>query len=144
MELLELVVLVVLFVVGGGAGRVQERRHERSLGRREEALSAMMVTDLRQAPAGVAVADAQFVAGEVVIAADFGKYVVARLRNLVGGEVRSMRRMIDRGRREALLRMKESARKAGADLVLNVRFDTTMITDRAAEVLCYGTAVRRR
>jgi uncharacterized protein YbjQ (UPF0145 family) len=141
---IELVMFVVLLVVGGGAGRVQERRHERSLDRREEAIAGVTVTDLREAPPSIAVADASFVAGEVVIAADFGKHVVARLRNLVGGEVRSLRRMIDRGRREALVRMKESARERGADLVLNVRFDTTMITDRSAEVLCYGTAVRRR
>jgi uncharacterized protein YbjQ (UPF0145 family) len=141
---IELVMFVVLLVVGGGAGRVQERRHERSLDRREEAIAGVTVTDLREAPPSITVADASFVAGEVVIAADFGKHVVARLRNLVGGEVRSLRRMIDRGRREALVRMKESARERGADLVLNVRFDTTMITDRSAEVLCYGTAVRRR
>ena len=136
-----LIVPLLLLIVGGTAGRVQEWRHEQALDRRERHLAGVLVTALREAPPGSV--GAHLISGDVVIASDYAKFLAARLRSLLGGEVRSMRRMVDRGRREALLRVKEQAAGAGADLVLNVRFHTMMVNERAAEVSCYATAVRR-
>ena len=39
-------------------------------------------------------------------------------------------------------RMKDDARKMGADAVINVRMTTAMIMQGTAEILSYGTAVK--
>lgn len=139
--LFQLIGPLLFLAVGGGAGRVVERGHERSLTRREAAIAGVVVTDLRHAPPGCV--GAHLVSGDVVIATDYGKHLAGRVRTVLGGEVRSMRRMLDRGRREALLRVREQAASVGADLVVNVRFHTMEVDGRSAEVSCYGTAVRR-
>ena len=138
---LELLVPVTLFFLAGGAGRVQERRHERSLTRREEELDHVIVVDIAGSPD--ATSGAELVVGHVVLGCDYGKQILARVRDIFGGEVRSFRRVLDRGRREAVLRMQQQADALGSDLVVNVRFTTAMMGSRllAAEVICYGTAV---
>lgn len=133
----------LLFVlIGGGIGKVQERRHEQSLRRREAALRGFVVTDMARIPGAPNPVVGTLVAGEVVVASDYGKRFVASLRQVIGGEVRSYRRMTDRARREALLRAIAEAQSRGATALVNVRFDTSMVAANAAEVLCSGTAVR--
>jgi uncharacterized protein YbjQ (UPF0145 family) len=66
------------------------------------------------------------------------------LRNLVGGRFRSYETLMERARREAVLRLKEDARRKGAKLVVCLRFETTTITGGWApsmEVMAYGTAL---
>jgi uncharacterized protein YbjQ (UPF0145 family) len=45
-------------------------------------------------------------------------------------------------REQAIDRMVEEAQMLGADAIINVRFTTSMITQGAAELLAYGTAVK--
>ena len=141
--LLQVVAPVLLFLLGGGAGRVQERRHERSLARREEALAHVIVVDLARSTEPTS--RGELVVGHVVLGCDYGKQILARVRDIFGGEVRSFRRVLDRARREALLRMQQQAESLGSELVVNVRFTTAMMGSGllAAEVICYGTAVVR-
>lgn len=84
------------------------------------------------------------VRGSTVRAKHIGADIVAGLRNLVGGEIREYAALLAGAREQALDRMTEEAAGLGADAVIAVRFETSTITDRASEVLCYGTAVRLR
>ena len=68
--------------------------------------------------------------------------VVEWLRNLVGMELHHYTKMMAETREQALDRMKEQARKLGADAVLNIRFATSSIASGASEMLAYGTAVK--
>ena len=82
--------------------------------------------------------------GEVVGSADYFKTFVAGFRNLVGGRFRSYETLMERARREALLRLKADAHARGARLVVCVRFETTSIASGwapAIEVFAYGTAL---
>lgn len=142
-ELVVFVLPIVVLVVGALAGSVIERSHLASLVRREE-LPGPIVTDLGAPPAGIVIGDARLVIGEAVLGADRGKEFVSTLRNLVGGEVVSLQKLLTRARREARLRMVDEARAIGADFVLNVRFEICEVGGKAADVICYGTAVRRR
>ena len=59
---------------------------------------------------------------------------------------RALRRMADtelliEARRQALERMLAQAEQLGANAVVNVRFTTSAITQGAAELYAYGTAV---
>ena len=65
----------------------------------------------------------------------------ASLKNLVGGELKSYTNLLNEAREAALDRMKQEAEALGANAILNVRFSTSTITQGAAELLAYGTAV---
>ena len=84
--------------------------------------------------------------GNVVISVDYFKRFVAGLRNLVGGRITTYETLLDRARREAILRMKEQAHGLGGYIVFNVKLETASIskgrknTVGSVEVLAYGTA----
>ena len=82
------------------------------------------------------------VQGNVVQARWFGRDIAAGLRNIVGGEVKSYSELLINTRILAVERMKEEAKKLGADAIVNVRFATVDIMQGSAEVLAYGTAVK--
>ena len=63
--------------------------------------------------------NAELVTGSVVISVDYFKRFVSFLRDIFGGRVGAYESLIDRARREAILRMKENAK--GADIILNLK-----------------------
>jgi uncharacterized protein YbjQ (UPF0145 family) len=82
------------------------------------------------------------VKGNTIRAKHLGKDIVAGLRGVVGGEIKEYTDMMSEAREEAVRRMTEEAERLGADGVINVRFSTSMVMGRAAELLAYGTAVK--
>ena len=138
---------IVLLILGFSVGGVVERAHFRRLRAREKALRDVLVTDLSSVPAGCAAQPCGLVTGEVVIASDYFKTFAAALKKMIGGELRTYESLMTRARREAVVRMMESARRMGANCVANVRFETTNIgcvrRKKAAamvEMYAYGTA----
>ena len=81
------------------------------------------------------------VKGNTVRARNVGRDITQSLRNLTGGELKSYSGLMTQSRDEALDRMVEAAEELGADAVVSVRFETSEITQGAAEILAYGTAV---
>ncbi len=84
------------------------------------------------------------VQGNVVRAKHMGRDIAAGLKNLVGGELRGYTELLTESRRSAIERMLAQATELGADAVINVRFSTSAITQGAAELYVYGTAVKLR
>jgi uncharacterized protein YbjQ (UPF0145 family) len=82
------------------------------------------------------------VRGNTIRARHVGRDIMAHLRNLAGGEVREYTKLMGESREQAMDRMVEEAEQLGADAVVGVRFMTSMVMNTAAEILCYGTAVR--
>jgi uncharacterized protein YbjQ (UPF0145 family) len=82
------------------------------------------------------------VSGSTVRAKHIGKDIMAGLKNIVGGELKGYTELLQEARQEALERMIQQAESVGANAVVNVRFSTSNITQGAAELFAYGTAVR--
>lgn len=82
------------------------------------------------------------VRGNTIQAKHMGKDIVAGFRNIVGGEIKEYTKMLSEAREISLKRMEQKAEKLGADAVINVRFMTSAVMASAAEILCYGTAVK--
>lgn len=80
--------------------------------------------------------------GSTVRARNIGRDIFAGLKNIVGGEISEYTRLQAESREQAMQRMKDDARKMGADAVINVRMTTAMIMQGTAEILSYGTAVK--
>lgn len=137
--------LIVLAMITGSA---LEARHFASIRKREEGFKALPAITVKDYDREKPVAEARMVYGSVVVSIDYFKKFLASLRNIVGGRVRSYESLVDRGRREAILRMKEQF--PGADIIVNFRIETSSISKGSmsqksmgsVEVLAYGTAIR--
>jgi uncharacterized protein YbjQ (UPF0145 family) len=82
------------------------------------------------------------VSGNTVRAKHIGRDIMAGLKNVVGGELKGYTELLQDSRKEATDRMIEQAQSMGANAVVNVRFATSSISQGAAELFAYGTAVR--
>lgn len=147
--MVELIIVLVLLAIGYGFGQLAERRHYKSIIKREAAFNRIPVIASRVPPddGDGPPPRTQLVTGSVVISIDYFKQFVAGLYALVGGRVTSYESLIDRARREAILRMKDQARMKGGKMVFNVKIETASISKGAkdrigsVEVLAYGTAL---
>jgi len=95
LNLIQFALPVALILVGVFAGKWTERRHFRRLAIRESALSDMLCTDTRSLPAGCTVRNKSMVVGEVVVASDYFKTFVSKLRRIVGGELRAFETLME-------------------------------------------------
>jgi uncharacterized protein YbjQ (UPF0145 family) len=151
-ELRDLLSFVALVAVGYVFGRRIEARHFADLRARERAALALPVLTAPHVDPAWTVEDAALVTGIAVVSIDYFKYVAASLRNFFGGRVSAYESLLDRARREAVLRMKEAAQARGATVILNARLEISSVSGldagqrgaRSAEVLAYGTALRTR
>jgi uncharacterized protein YbjQ (UPF0145 family) len=101
----------------------------------------MVVTNIELVPGKRVIKHLGLVQGSTVRAKHAGKDLLAGLKNIVGGELKGYTELLNEARDEALERMVQQAESVGANAVLNVRFSTSSITQGAAELLAYGTAV---
>ena len=101
----------------------------------------MLITNIEIIPGRKIVKHLGLVQGSTVRAKHVGKDFLAGLKNIVGGELRSYTELLNESREEAVQRMVKQAEAVGANAILNVRFSTSSITQGAAELFAYGTAV---
>ena len=147
--LIQLGLSVGLLVVGYGVGQTLERRHYAELHRREALLNRVIAVTLRDMPGLSHAHNPTLVTGAVCISIDYFKRFAAGIRFFFGGRVRAYETIIDRARREAILRMKEEAHARGYEAVICVRIETARIASSRGdgkgtagmEVVAYGTAV---
>ena len=142
-------ITVGLLVFGYVAGHFLEQRHFQALRDREARLSRVMAVTMRNMPGLSGANEPTLVIGAVCVSIDYFKRFAASLRFLVGGRVAAYETVIDRARREAILRMKEHAVAQGYEAILCVRIETAQIASSrqdgkgtaGMEVVAYGTAV---
>ena len=139
-----------LLVLGLAAATITERRHFADIRVREARLRLLPAITLSKPPTDWSVDGSGLVVGSVVVSPDYFRRFAASLKTLIGGRIKVFEPLMDRGRREAILRMKEDARKAGYDAVINVRLETSRLADAdgartaGVEVIAYGTGLKLR
>ena len=143
----DLIIFLFLIALGYTSGTILERRHYRSIRDREADFLRLPAVTLKSVghPADE-IASVRLVHGSAVISVDYFKRLLAGLRNIFGGTVKSYESLVDRARREAVLRMKEMA--GDAAVIVNVRIETAPIGKQAGqkgvaclEAVAYGTAI---
>ncbi len=149
-------ILLIFFlpILGLIFGSMAESRHYASIREREEQLRGLPAVNIKRLEniklnsyTGQKVKEVILVKGNAVISIDYFKRFLAAFRKFFGGNIRSYESLLDRARREATLRMKESA--PDADLILNTRIETSTIGQAAnrrrvigsVEAIAYGTAI---
>ena len=101
----------------------------------------MIITNMEIIPGKKITQHFGLVQGSTVRAKHVGRDLMAGLKNIFGGELVGYTELLQESREEAVERMKAQARAVGANAVLNVRFSTSSVTQGAAELFAYGTAV---
>ncbi len=81
------------------------------------------------------------VRGNTIRARHIGRDVMAKIKNVVGGEISDYTKLMGESREQAIDRMVEEATELGANAIVRVKFSTSEVMDSAAEILVYGTAV---
>jgi uncharacterized protein YbjQ (UPF0145 family) len=143
---MELIGFILLLLLGLIFGQINEANHFRELDRREAGLAFIKMTNVKTPPPEFTSSD--FVSGNVVISIDYFKRIAAGFRALFGGQIKSYTSLVERARREAVLRMKEEAHANGSDFIANVRLETASVYQNARtgigslEVYAYGTALK--
>ena len=102
----------------------------------------MIISTTENVAGHVIVENLGTVIGNTIRARHLGKDIMAGFRTIIGGEIKEYTGMLAESREQALIRMEEKAQKLGANAVVGVRFQTSMILSGTAELLVYGTAVK--
>ncbi|MDG2381739.1 MAG: heavy metal-binding domain-containing protein [Pirellulaceae bacterium] len=145
---------MALLLLGLTLGRQIEKKHLADLDRREAATQKVLVTQTHAYTDPVPQHELvpSLVVSEVVISSDYLKTFLGTIKNLFGGEISSFQTLLERGRREALLRIKEQSLELGYNAVCCVQIDTVQIGGRdparkknivVASLLATGTAYYR-
>ncbi len=136
----ELILGAVLLAVGYFVGSAREQKHFESIKLREKEFLYMPVRPDKILDAQT-VEKVELVTASVVIAGDYFKTVASSLKSMIGGALNSQETLIDRARREAILRLKEKTKKLGADEIIGLRIETMALDKMGVEVMVYGNAV---
>jgi len=144
-----LVLFVILISLGFFFGRYVEKKHYKSIIEREKYFGKLPAVTMKDAlEEAREIEKAELVYGSVVVSGDYFKIFVAGLKNIFGGRLTTYEALLDRAKREAILRMKQSAKKS--DIILNLRIQTSAVGSRpegaknsvtTVEVIAYGTAI---
>jgi len=102
----------------------------------------MIVTTTETLPDQKIIETIGLVRGNTIRARHLGKDIFAAFKNIVGGEISEYTKLMAESREQSLDRLRDEATRLGADAVVGVRFTTSMISQGAAEILAYGTAVK--
>ncbi len=102
----------------------------------------MIITTTENIPNQEIIESLGIARGSTVRARNIGRDIFAGLKNIIGGELSEYTKLQADSREQAIQRMVKDAQRLGADAVVNVRISTSVITQGAAEILAYGTAVK--
>ncbi|WP_312208791.1 YbjQ family protein [Acinetobacter variabilis] len=141
--IIQIVIFAILFSVGFGFGRFNERKHLQYLDEQEQRLAYIRVNNSRFIESTL---PGHMISSNVVISHDYFKYAIANVQNMLGGRLTSYESVVERARREAIVRLKLEAEKMGADQIMGIRLSTTELGMQGGmvEVFAYGTAIQAK
>lgn len=162
-DIIELIIIGVLLVASFFTGSYIETSHLNDIKKRERVARRIPFVSTRareilgdtnsrggalpqltptiEAP----IARVELVYGSAVVGADYFKTTLASIVSLFGGNLPTLESVLDRARREAVLRLIDDAK--GSSYIANVRYETSVLSEASSnsipkvEVLAYGTAV---
>lgn len=146
---MDLLFLIAILVLTYATGSAIEKKHFKSIIKREKSRieQPLVSFDKKSFDSDKKIKKIEFVTGEVVISGDYFKTFVSAFRNFLGGRMVSYESLLDRARREAILRMREKA--PHASIIVNTKIESTMLNNISdtnsylpqVAVIAYGTAI---
>lgn len=139
--IVQIAIFIILFLIGWGFGRHIEAKHLQYLAEQEKQLAHIQVDTNKFV---VSHTQGALISSNVVLSHDYFKFVLAAIQNFFGGRLTSYESIVERARREAIIRLKQQAHAQGATKIMGLRLSTTELGMQGGmvEVFAYGTAVR--
>ena len=152
MEFLSVLITPALLLGAWISGSLIERGHLKRLLLLESGSQDVLAVTVEDIPHEWQVESSDLVIGNVVISQDYFKRVAASIKGIFGGNISMLEPLLERARREALIRMKAEARERGHNTIINVRIETSpLATSRrdgkgtaGVEIMAFGTAISVR
>ncbi len=149
MEYVSLLITPVMLLGAWISGTILERRHLRNLLLLESGSRGVLALTIEDIPPNWHVEASELVIGNVVISQDYFKRFAASIKGIFGGNIRVFEPLLERARREALVRMKGVAHARGYRTIINVRIETSRLASSrrdgkgtaGVEILAFGTAI---
>ena len=149
MEYLSLLITPVILLGAWISGSILERRHLNGLLLLESGSRDVLALTIEDLPPAWQVQSSELVMGNVVISQDYFKRFAASIKGIFGGNIGVYEPLLERARREALIRMKGVAHARGYDTIINVRIETARLANSrrdgkgtaGVEILAFGTAI---
>lgn len=144
-------ILILLILVGCGLifWKINEKKHYTSIVKREETFKKInVISDKDLQNLSLEQTDQEFFSAGTVIAIDYFKKLMAWFVNFFWGRMKSYESLVDRARREAVLRLKEKASKKWYNTLINLRIETSSISKWkkwniwSVEALAYASWVK--
>ncbi len=144
---MDLIIITTCLIVCFFTGSIVEKKHFKKLREREIKLYKSPCISFGKAfSKNTKIQECYLVSSSVVIACDYFKHFLASLKTIFGGNISSYESVLDRGRREAILRIREYAKSKNANAIINIKIDTILIDPPGGKqnpkvcVTAYGTA----
>ncbi len=145
-----LIAVGVFLFLGLFVGGFNERRHYKSLRERERATRSLKLDNCKKVVIlNESVLEQRLVIGSTVVSIDYFKLIITGIKSLFGGKLRGVESLLERARREAVLRMKEEV--PDFSMITNVKIETSSISKDIAknhvgsvEIIAYGTAIKMK
>lgn len=149
MELISLAITPAILFGAWLSGTILERRHTKKLLLLESGSRDTLAVTIEDLPPDWHVESCELVMGNVVISLDYFKRFAASIKGLFGGNIRAYEPLLERARREAMIRMKGVAHARGFKTIINVRIETATLASArgdgkgtaGVEILAFGTAI---
>ncbi len=135
--------IIVCYIIG----KFIERLHFHNIQKREKRFKSLSAFTTEKSHTIDPTEEMKMVYGNIVIGIDYYKRVIGFLRKIRGGPLRTHERVIERARREAILRMKNQAYNWGAYKIINMRIETSAIGSTqypSTEIYVYATGIKRK
>lgn len=144
---MDLLLIVILLVFSCSIGSITEKNHYKKIKKREIQLYNKPYISFHKNAISKKkkVRKSELVSGCCVISSTYFKDFISSIKTFFGGKMTPYESLLDRARREAILRMRESA--YGASGIMNVKVESCILSDQSSKgvpqiaMIAYGTAV---
>jgi len=147
--MIDFIIFIIIIFCGLFFGKCIEKKHYTSILEREEKYKKMVVLsdkDLKRAKNSMS--EWELLVEGTVVSIDSFKKLMASFVNFFWGRMKSYESLVDRARREAILKVKKRASDLGYNIIANLRIETSSIGKNAkktvwsVEAIAYATGVK--
>lgn len=145
---MDFIIFIIIIILGLFFGKRAEKKHYASIIEREEKYKHIPVLSDKDTRS-IEWVDGQGVlcTGGTVVAIDAFKKMMAGFVNIFGWKMKAYESLVDRARREVILKVKQKAQESWYNAIVNLRIETSSISKNAkktvgsVEALAYATAI---
>ena len=131
-------------------GNWHQNKIKGDLLQREKSIERDPMTTLRNVVGDRPIASSGLIFANVVGAPSWWQLWLAKWKSVFGGNIKSLDKMLDWSRSEAIQRLREMALAQGFDEVINMRIETSQISVNkggkqkggSLEIVAYGTGIK--